>query len=61
LKLRCDGTLSKFAFNFNLRRSIEALAVNIKKRMVSKDVGKGLSLVHCSAQLERFVWDRRCA
>jgi hypothetical protein len=44
-----------------LRRSIEALAVNIKKRMVSKDVGKGLSLVHCSAQLERFVWDRRCA
>jgi hypothetical protein len=24
------------------------------------DTNQGLTLAHCSAQLERFVWDRKC-
>jgi len=27
----------------------------------NSSVGQGLTLVHLSAQLERFLWDRRCA
>jgi hypothetical protein len=28
---------------------------------IANDVNQGLTLVHLSAQLERFVWDRGCA
>jgi hypothetical protein len=28
--------------------------------VLEKGEGQGLTLVHCSAQCERFLWDRRC-
>ena len=33
LKLRCDGPLSNFAFNFNLRRYVKAANVQSKIEM----------------------------
>jgi hypothetical protein len=63
LKLKYEEPLSSYGFKFDLRRYIEALP-----SAVSGDVPEllgagrqGLTLVHFSAQLERFVWDRGCA
>jgi len=45
-----------FAFYFNLRHYTMDLA-----SLAATSRGQGLTLVHFSAQLERFVWDRGCA
>jgi hypothetical protein len=59
LKLEYDELLSEFAFKFNLRCYSAAGA--IVWALPSAAGGQGLTLVHFSAQLERFVWDRGCA
>ena len=56
LKLKCDVLLSASAFDFNLRRY--TTGGNRDKSQVGSTPGQGLTLVHNSARLERFYWDR---
>jgi len=69
LKVECDETLSSFAFNFNLRRyNMEAIVARGKVPIVVGGTGlylrwltcgrQGLTLLHFSAQRERFLCDR---
>ena len=60
------GTLSSWVFSsFNVSSAVSApkaagtLVNSFLLRHSSVD--QGLTLVHFSAQLERFVWDRGCA
>ena len=64
LKLKCDETLSMFGFNFDLRRyTVADFATNtaVPAVMLGVQAPKaGATLVHSSAQRERFLRDRGC-
>jgi hypothetical protein len=62
LTLKYDGLLSTFAFKFKLRRFTSAPSTRaaLGRSWRSLRWRQGLTLVHFSAQLERFVWDRGC-
>jgi len=60
LKLNYDESPSNFALKFNLRRYTEMmpLAADTMPSPWACTKWQGLTLVHFSAQLKRFLWDR---
>jgi hypothetical protein len=61
LKLRYDEPVSNVAVKFNLRRYTVEDAAVLTQRGAPGAQQQGLTLVHFSAQRERFVWDMGCA
>jgi len=53
LKLKCDGPLSNFAFNFNLRRYNEARAVAVAVAVRATRGGKSPEVGRCRLTLSK--------